>query len=243
MEMLLRTSGLAVLLCAVAVVAKATSVILPPDFNYTILHKSAEHCDVTKTREAIKALPAPRKSEAINRLDHEGYAPLGYAARTGCLDVVKLLLKEGAVVDMTEKHFNWTPLLRAAVQRHADVVRYLLDHGADPNTRTRLGETPLSVAFSGLVSWVSYGPFTVSSISYGPKGDRDATVKALLEKRADASPLLAAYDKLIGIVGEQRDRIADFEKERQRLEEERRRLNEIIDNIRSKIGDPGYRPM
>ncbi len=228
---LLGTSGLAVFLCGVAVVAKASE--LPHDRNYTELHEAAEHCDVTKTREAIKALPVPRKSEAINRLDHEGYAPLGYAARTGCLDVVKLLLKEGALVDMTDKHFNWTPLLRAAVQRHADVVRYLLDHGADPNTKTRNGKTPLSVALSGSVSWNSYGP----------KGDRDATVKALLEKRADASPLLAAYDELIGIVGEQRDRIADFEKERQRLEEERRRLNEIIDNIRSKIGDPGHRPM
>ncbi len=81
MKILLRNSGLAVLLYGAIKLAAATTVILPPDINYTALHKSAENCDVENLRLALDAVPAPQKDAAINRLDREGYAPIGYAAR------------------------------------------------------------------------------------------------------------------------------------------------------------------
>jgi hypothetical protein len=230
MKNLLHSTCWATMLCATVVSAKANSVVLPPDRNYTILHAAAKRCDVEKTREALKALPRSSKNEQINLLDREGYTPLGYAARAGCLEVVKLLLKAGASVDVAEARGGWTPLLRSADQRHSEVVRYLLDHGANPTIKTLLGKTPLSVALAGSV------------FSFGPEGDRNATVNALLEKRADASPLLAAYDELVRVAHEQRQQIAALQAERQRLEAECRRLNDLIEKIRSAAGDLGYRP-
>jgi ankyrin repeat protein len=38
------------------------------------------------------------------------------------------------------------PLFHAALADHADVVAYLLDHGADANVRDQFGDTPLIVA-------------------------------------------------------------------------------------------------
>ena len=39
-----------------------------------------------------------------------------------------------------------TPLFHAALGDHADVVAFLLDHGADVNARDQFGDTPLIVA-------------------------------------------------------------------------------------------------
>ena len=234
-----------------ALSAPALEVILPPDQNYTRLHAAAEHGDLGQLREALKALPRSRRAAELNRLDREGYTPLTYAARGGALDLVKLLVEAGAAVDVADEQGGWTPLLQAADQRHADVVRYLLEHGANPNTVTRLGYTPLSVALAGSV------------FSYGPPGDRDATVKVLLEKRADPAPLLAAADGRADATADLRRQIDALQAERQRLtavalkfqnereqlerecrrlEAECQRLQEIIEKIRSATGNPGYHP-
>jgi ankyrin repeat protein len=40
-------------------------------------------------------------------------------------------------------------MLNAAEQRHADVVRYLLAHGADANAKAVNGQTALTAAIAG----------------------------------------------------------------------------------------------
>jgi ankyrin repeat protein len=40
---------------------------------------------------------------------------------------------------------GWTPLHSAAYRCHIDVVRVLLDHGADPTIRDNNGMTPLEL--------------------------------------------------------------------------------------------------
>lgn len=230
MKKFLRASYSAIVICSAVGSAKANSVVLPPDINYTALHRAAENCDAEKTREALKVSSAQRR-KAINQLDREGYTPLGYAARAGCLEVVKLLVEAGASVDIAEAQGGWTPLLQAADQRHADVVRYLLDHGANPNTKTRLGKTPLSVALAG------------SPFNYGPKGDRAATLKVLLGKNADPAPLLAAYAELRNAVREQENQIEKLQAMCDHLEAERQRLNELIEKMRAAAGNNEPRPL
>jgi len=39
-----------------------------------------------------------------------------------------------------------TPLIGAVVSGQASIVQYLIDHGADPQAKTKLGWTPLMVA-------------------------------------------------------------------------------------------------
>lgn len=142
---------------------------LGPDMNYTDLHRAAEACDLVKERLAINEFPFKARNEEINRLDRDGHTPLANAARGGCIEIVKYLIKRGAIVDRSEGQGAWTPLLYAAEQHHAEVVEYLLAHGANVNVISGAGESPLLAAMRGPIS------------QYGPKGNKDATIGILLK--------------------------------------------------------------
>jgi ankyrin repeat protein len=59
-----------------------------------------------------------------------------WAARSGDVDTVDLLLKAGADVDRATP-FDATPLIAPAQAGHVEVVRRRLAAGADANHRTR----------------------------------------------------------------------------------------------------------
>ncbi|KAF0684072.1 Aste57867_23918 [Aphanomyces stellatus] len=65
------------------------------------------------------------------------------ASGNGYLDVVKLLLANGASVDNARTDEGCTPLFIASNFGHADIVKLLLAHGADVNKAMHDGDTPL----------------------------------------------------------------------------------------------------
>ena len=72
------------------------------------------------------------------------------AAFCGDLEMVQVLLDYGLDINVKDNH-GFTPLSRASQKgfKNAGVARLLLDHGADPNVRTRRsgrGSTPLHLA-------------------------------------------------------------------------------------------------
>jgi uncharacterized protein len=73
-----------------------------------------------------------------------GLTPLMYAARQGCLECVKTLVKAKAEVDRTDPE-GVTPLLVALLNLHWDTANHLLDAGANPNKWDWWGRTPLYV--------------------------------------------------------------------------------------------------
>ncbi|XP_049793661.1 ankyrin repeat and SOCS box protein 14-like [Schistocerca nitens] len=104
----------------------------------------------------------------VNARDECGYSALHLAAEHGYTELVSLLLQQGARVDYrepTDDPFPRTTLcdepLRLAIRnRHADVARILLEHGADPNKRYFFGSeinlvSPLDVEFMQLL--LSFG--------------------------------------------------------------------------------------
>jgi ankyrin repeat protein len=74
-----------------------------------------------------------------------GLTPLLFAARQGCVDCVKVLLKAGAQINATNPD-GFSPILLAIINAHYDVAAYLLDQGADANITDETGRTPLYAA-------------------------------------------------------------------------------------------------
>ena len=70
---------------------------------------------------------------------------LHYAARNGNLAEVKRLVAEGQDLGLFDRDLSFTPLHYAASERHLEIARYLLEHGADANAREeeKIGDTPL----------------------------------------------------------------------------------------------------
>jgi len=75
-----------------------------------------------------------------------GLTALHAAAFAGKLDVAKLLVEKGAVVNDTHNLYKMSPLHAASEEGHADVVAFLIEHQADIEAKERNGYTPLTQA-------------------------------------------------------------------------------------------------
>jgi uncharacterized protein len=82
-----------------------------------------------------------------NDANEEGWRPLhvaiGEIGVGGTVEIVRLLIEFGADVNMWDVQQNETPLLSASVPEGIEAARFLLDAGADPNVRNRVGDSPL----------------------------------------------------------------------------------------------------
>jgi len=94
--------------------------------------------------ETIKAhIDAGTNIDTVD--DWTGKTALHYAAEYGHLEIVELLLANGANVSRRDDD-KATPLYFAAVGGFVDVARLLLDYGADINARDKARESPMDGA-------------------------------------------------------------------------------------------------
>jgi ankyrin repeat protein len=73
-----------------------------------------------------------------------GFSPLGWAARRGDVELVRLLIKRGAQVDAADEH-GQTALMDAVMANQVETARVLLEAGADPNA-PGMGLPPMAFA-------------------------------------------------------------------------------------------------
>jgi len=69
------------------------------------------------------------------------------ASRNGRLEVIKLLIKAGADVNVKDKYEEYTPLIWASINNYLDIVKMLLEADANINVKNKYGNTALTYAF------------------------------------------------------------------------------------------------
>jgi hypothetical protein len=93
-------------------------------------------------------LPANPDLDRLTRFGGVGITP---ASEKGHVEIVRELLEK---TDINVNHTNfvgWTPLLEAIVlndggAKQQEIVKLLLDHGANPHMTDKYGKTPLELA-------------------------------------------------------------------------------------------------
>jgi hypothetical protein len=86
-----------------------------------------------------------KKGADINKT---GWTPLHYAASTGQVAIISLLLENSAYID-AESPNGTTPLMMAAMYGTPAAVSFLLQEGADPGLKNQQGLTALDFAQRG----------------------------------------------------------------------------------------------
>ncbi|KAF3316763.1 hypothetical protein TWF173_001426 [Orbilia oligospora] len=82
---------------------------------------------------------------ALNRTDLSDRTPLRTAVGRGSIEIVKMLIREGANIE-AKNRYGETALSEAIAREHAAVVEFLLGKGANLETENEFGRTPLMLA-------------------------------------------------------------------------------------------------
>jgi ankyrin repeat protein len=129
---------------------KSTVVIMGASCS-TISKRDCQLFDEDLTPEVARSI-LQKRPKMINKVQPKMlgrmYCPssltsLHVAAWKGNLDVVRILIDSGAIVNCVVAETGDTPLMFACGNGHIDVVTYLLDHGADIDVQNRSGSTAL----------------------------------------------------------------------------------------------------
>ena len=92
------------------------------------LHEAVQSRDIESVREL-----ANNDDIDFNERDENGNAAMHIAAIKGYADIIVILSKAGADIDVRHRYGGMASLHLAAKKGHKDAVLALLDEGADPN--------------------------------------------------------------------------------------------------------------
>ena len=104
---------------------------------------NSNYVDAVKNNEVEIAKLFITAGFSPSELDLLGTPVLSLAVRERHLEMVKMLIEEGAVVDAASRDRNYTALMDAAQIGEVKIAKELLKHGADPNTQSKDGQTAL----------------------------------------------------------------------------------------------------
>jgi len=115
-----------------------------------------KHGDGTETCLMVAVRTHPNNMELVgavanakgcdhNALDSQGYAALHRAAEADRCNMIDVLVKAGAAVDVRSKAHGHTPLMVAAQNGHAEPIVRLIKHGGDLYAKDRSNKMALNL--------------------------------------------------------------------------------------------------
>ena len=117
------------------------------DWSKTNVNKLNRKGESPLMMAAIKGYPEFAKKLIARDADvnKTGWTPLHYAASSGQLVIMAMLIERNAYID-AESPNGTTPLMMAAMYGSTAAVKLLLQEGADPQIKNQLGLTALQFA-------------------------------------------------------------------------------------------------
>src|SRR5690606_26279707 len=113
-----------------------------PEMIRVLLEAGAKVDARATVREWARRITSEPRPKGMNR---GGFTPLLYAAREGCIECARELLKGGADIDLPDPD-QTTPLVVALMNLRFDFALFLIEQGADVDRWDLYGQTPLYVA-------------------------------------------------------------------------------------------------
>jgi ankyrin repeat protein len=125
---------------------KVTDLLLSnPATDVNLTNKSGENALMLASFDGelalVKSLVLQKKA-AVNKL---GWSPIHYAATNGHLEIAQFLMTNGAQVNALSPS-ETTPLMMSIGSGNDQLIKYLLDNGADLRMRNHEGYTAIDVA-------------------------------------------------------------------------------------------------
>jgi len=125
---------------------KVTDLLLSnPVTNVNLTNKSGENALMLAAFDGELALVKNLVLEKKAAVNKPGWAPIHYAATNGHLDITKFLVANGAQVNSLSPS-ETTPLMMSIGSGNDQLIKYLLDNGADLRLRNHEGYTAIDVA-------------------------------------------------------------------------------------------------
>ena len=164
-----------------------------PDLD---MREAAAVGDAARIRELGARDPAQ-----LDAFGPDGFHPLGLAAFFKRPEAVRALLDLGADVHLASRPAGFTPLHSAVADDTGaaakEIVRMLLDAGADPNARSASGGTPLhTAAFTGDVTMIRL--LLAAGASPVVEDDKGRTPLDLARERDQSEAAAVLHDAVLG---------------------------------------------
>ena len=149
----------------------------PNRYGVTPIALACENGNATIVERLIKAGVSPNTTGPL------GETALHLCARTGRPEAAKVLIANGASIDAVETWRGQTPLMWAAADGHADMVRLLVEAGADVRARSAIIQWERQRTDEPRDKWLPPGGFT--PLLLAAREGRVAAAKALIDAGAD----------------------------------------------------------
>jgi ankyrin repeat protein len=138
----------------------------------------------------------------VNGVGKDGETPLMVLARSSNVEAARLLLERGADVNAKEAWREQTALIWAAAQKQPAMVKVLLEHGAEPNARSKVNDWDSQVSGEKRRQYRPFGGLT--ALMYAAREGCADCARALVEGGADIdlagsrgiTPLIMALENM-----------------------------------------------